>query len=328
MFQLRLSMESNRQQPYAVFRQELDRKQVPYTHWFRSEIHIRPGLSVILSKHPPEHPRSYRFRIAQAPLSFGFFLSGNHNLSLTDRNGQPWEFDLLPGKATVSYFPDSQGRAINLAEAPVMSLVIAFDPSWLGEVLTLHSLTTDTDLDKLIKGDDIPGFFHEVALSSAMRVAVEQIFRCEYTGSLRTIFLEGKVLELLTLRMACFTPSSEEDLMLPCGCSDDHILIQRAESILTEDIQNPPSLFALAREVGLSHPRLNRGFRKVYGNTVFGYLRTYRLEQARSLLMDANVNIADVAYECGFSSPSHLSSSFMKAYKCSPGQYRDRHQLA
>lgn len=72
--------------------------------------------------------------------------------------------------------------------------------------------------------------------------------------------------------------------------------IHQARKIISRDFENPPTLFKLARSVGLSHSKLNYGFREIYGTTVFGYLRKVRLEQARLLLEKQSLSVTDAAF--------------------------------
>lgn len=48
----------------------------------------------------------------------------------------------------------------------------------------------------------------------------------------------------------------------------------------------------------------------LFEDTVFGILRRERLECARRLLNEKGKNITEIAYLCGFSSPSHLTKAF------------------
>ena len=57
-----------------------------------------------------------------------------------------------------------------------------------------------------------------------------------------------------------------------------------AESLLSRNLEHPPSLCDLASLVGMSPQKLNIGFRKVFGTTVFKHLQRIRLERARYLM--------------------------------------------
>ena len=109
---------------------------------------------------------------------------------------------------------------------------------------------------------------------------------------------------------------------LPVTQAGDIERIHKAREILICKMDNPPSLLELAKSVGLTHTRLSRGFRNLYGTTVFDYLRRQRLEKGRLLLEQDNMNIAEVAYAIGFSSPSHFARDFLRYFGTQPKLYK------
>jgi AraC-like DNA-binding protein len=64
-------------------------------------------------------------------------------------------------------------------------------------------------------------------------------------------------------------------------------------------MEAPLSLPELAGYAGINETKLKRGFRKVYGTSVFGYLRNQRLDKARILLETGDMNVSEVAYSVG-----------------------------
>ncbi len=81
---------------------------------------------------------------------------------------------------------------------------------------------------------------------------------------------------------------------------------------------NPPTILDLSHRVGLNHNQLTEGFRQMFGQTPFEYLRILRLEKARKLLTDHTCNVTEAAYEVGFSSPSHFTKNFRRAFGITP----------
>ena len=49
----------------------------------------------------------------------------------------------------------------------------------------------------------------------------------------------------------------------------------------------------LAKQIGTNRLKLNQGFHHLYNTTPFGYLRNYRLRQAKSLLMTSELSVED-----------------------------------
>nr|WP_320191189.1 AraC family transcriptional regulator [uncultured Desulfobacter sp.] len=131
------------------------------------------------------------------------------------------------------------------------------------------------------------------------------------------LYLEAKALELMALQLRQLEHLSEEKhKKKPIGYKEDKILY--ASEILKNKMESPPKLLELARKVGLNHNQLIQGFKDIYGECPFGYLRILRLENARKLLTNRECNVSEAAYLVGFSSPSHFSKAFKKHYGISP----------
>ena len=97
--------------------------------------------------------------------------------------------------------------------------------------------------------------------------------------------------------------------------------IYQAKEILLSNLENPPSLMELARQVALNDFKLKRGFRQVVGTSAFKYLHDYRLEKARQLLVSGEMNVEEVAFKVGFDSRSYFALAFRKKFGLNPKQY-------
>jgi AraC-like DNA-binding protein len=94
--------------------------------------------------------------------------------------------------------------------------------------------------------------------------------------------------------------------------------IRLAKDILCRDLESPPKLIDLVRAVGLNHCRLNKGFREVYGSTVFGYLRQTRLLEAKRLMENDGMSVTEAALNVGYSSISSFSNAFLVYFGVRP----------
>jgi transcriptional regulator GlxA family with amidase domain len=92
----------------------------------------------------------------------------------------------------------------------------------------------------------------------------------------------------------------------------DHLddLVHRAQGILIENLEEPPSLQRLAEQVGASPRTLSRRFRHSIALSVGEYLEELRLERARSLLLEEGSKVEDVARACGFSGGRQLRNLY------------------
>lgn len=154
----------------------------------------------------------------------------------------------------------------------------------------------------------------------AMQVVLKQILNCPYTGITQQIYLESKVWELIALHLDQAL-KSEQDMPRVYMKPDDVERLHHARDILKQRLSTPPSLKELARQVGLNEFTLKQGFRHLFGTTVFGCLNHYRLEHAKKLLEDCNLNVTEVAHRVGFANRGHFAAAFRKKFGVNPKAY-------
>ena len=87
-----------------------------------------------------------------------------------------------------------------------------------------------------------------------------------------------------------------------------------------------PSIADLAREANLSPSHFAQAFRETLRMAPHQWLLHRRVENAKSLLRDTDMTIADIAASCGFYDQSHLSRVFTRTQGCSPSHWRRLHK--
>ncbi|MFI7010718.1 AraC family ligand binding domain-containing protein [Streptomyces sp. NPDC050145] len=95
----------------------------------------------------------------------------------------------------------------------------------------------------------------------------------------------------------------------------------RARELLEDRMADPPSLDALAAELGTSSFALLRAFRDAYGMPPHAWLTDARVRRARGLL-EAGTPPADVAATVGFTDQPHLNRHFTRIVGVPPGAYQ------
>jgi AraC family transcriptional regulator len=98
-------------------------------------------------------------------------------------------------------------------------------------------------------------------------------------------------------------------------------LIRRAKEFLEANLSSPVRLADVAREVGASPAYLTDTFRRVEGIPLHGYLTQLRLARALVELRHAD-DLTTLALDLGFSSHSHFTAAFRRAFGCTPSQFR------
>lgn len=143
-----------------------------------------------------------------------------------------------------------------------------------------------------------------------------QMLGCPMTSTRRQLYIAGKALELLSMMM----PDKTADAMGKNPLAARPFEIKRvhdARALLLADLQNPPAIPDLARDVGLNARRLSEVFREVFGETPYALLKSIRLDQARMSLESGALTVAQIAHRYGYQ-PAHFSTEFKRRFGVPP----------
>jgi AraC-like DNA-binding protein len=95
-----------------------------------------------------------------------------------------------------------------------------------------------------------------------------------------------------------------------------------AKEALVADLTRQPVMEKVALACGLPVSRLIRAFRNTTGVQPHSWLRSFRVERAKDLLLNSSLSLGQIAYECGFADQSHLTRTFSAAVGTTPGAWR------
>lgn len=99
-------------------------------------------------------------------------------------------------------------------------------------------------------------------------------------------------------------------------------LLNRAVGILKSRMTTPPNLVELAHELGTNERKLTEIFRQQVGMTVFDFLLDLRLEKARLLLDEGNMQVQLIADCIGYRNAGDFTRAFRRRYGITPTEYR------
>ncbi|GAB4304300.1 MAG: AraC family transcriptional regulator [Geminocystis sp.] len=252
-----------------------------------------------------EHPLEYKFDLAEV------------SQSLAD---------------TIPYNLCGSGLALKekcqeYANQPILSVSVHIEPEVFQSFAGQSGQHLPSVFGHLVGNPNHQYYLRPGRATPAMKVALEQILQCLYQGMTRRMFLDSKVMEIMALILEDEMEAQEtKPLIFPLK-SDDVERLYYAREILHNNFDNPPSIAQLARQVGLNECTLKQGFRACFNTTVFGYLRRYRMEQAKILLMQGRMNVYEAAQTVGYASQSSFARVFRKTFGISPKafsiQYRE-----
>jgi AraC-like DNA-binding protein len=82
-----------------------------------------------------------------------------------------------------------------------------------------------------------------------------------------------------------------------------------------------PAIASLAREAGMSEPKLRKLFKQTFGKGVYEYYQAMRMQEAARLLNEQHLTVAEVGYRLGFTNLSHFARVFEQHFGLKPKKY-------
>ncbi len=186
----------------------------------------------------------------------------------------------------------------------------------------LHSLFSQ-DTEQLPMFDNI-GAGKRIIESTLNRPEVRdvanQLFDKDLSETYQSIYVKGKLLELLSAYFYSSDKGSEEHCPYIAN-EESATKIKKAKTIIVSDLTDAPALTDLAKMVGLNVKALKEGFKTLYGKPVYTYLFHFRMEEARKMLELGTFNVSEIAPLVGYSSSSHFITAFKRKYGVTPKQF-------
>jgi AraC-like DNA-binding protein len=185
---------------------------------------------------------------------------------------------------------------------------------------------TPQHLSKLVKGvktssfsESILNFSYNRSFSKTMplcsktKEVLEDLVNHSYTGDFENIYVNAQAQMVLLHSMECIAGESEEGISCKFSLnSSDKEKIVLARKLLLQHITEPLTIRELARMVATNECYLKKGFKELYGTTIFDFFQSQRMEHAKYLLYEKGLSVTEVSDILGYSSISHFSTAFRK----------------
>lgn len=153
----------------------------------------------------------------------------------------------------------------------------------------------------------------------------QQIRDCQADSQILRMYLEGKVLEMLSL---IIKGMSQPQRHIPVKLDYKDIRnLKKTVTLMRNDLAAYPSGEKLAQIAGMSPTRYQLAFKKHYGTTPYEYLKELRLNQALFLLKNSDYSITEIAAKVGYHTSGYFAKLFKNAYGLGPREYRKMHGI-
>ncbi|MFL5809602.1 MAG: helix-turn-helix domain-containing protein [Flavisolibacter sp.] len=190
----------------------------------------------------------------------------------------------------------------------------------------LSFVYSSTILEQFVKSrmsntlsEDIIAFRHEnpftktLSVCNRTKMVLETLLNHNYSGNLQNIFVNAQTQMLLLYSLDCME-DKEIDLVTHKFLANeaDREKISKAREILLRNIGEPITIKELSRKVAINECYLKKGFKEMFGTTIFDFYQSQRMEHAKYLLYEKGLTVTEVSIMLGYSSISHFSTAFKK----------------
>lgn len=151
---------------------------------------------------------------------------------------------------------------------------------------------------------------------------IEHIFLELYTvpDNIRQGYIRVKVLELLLVLTEL--DSAKNTLRRVHFSAAQIDAVKQTHAFLIGHFAEHYTIEQLAERVELSPTVLKRCFRGVYGDSIYSYMKMYRLQVAERLLRESRLTVGEIAARIGYLNPNKFTSAFTDVYGMTPTAYR------
>ena len=282
-------------------------------------INLREGLDLFIYEYDLDCDLILDFQKLSLDNSFvnlSYCVSGNCSGSMP---GIKDKIHVSSWQTTFSTVPYATGTIERLADRKICVVELVMAPMFAMTVVERELNAMPGDWQQALKALASRPFYRLTSISQEISQILQKMLRCPYQGTLRQLYLEGKSLELIALYFSELTaPSNGQTVAIKRKDLDS---LHQAKSILLQNMDNPPSLLDLAKQVGLSERKLQRGFKELFGTTVFGVLHDYRMERARQLLETDQMTVGAIANAVGISHRGYFATAFKRKFGTTPRDY-------
>ena len=167
--------------------------------------------------------------------------------------------------------------------------------------------------------EDLLAFRHQTSFNKSLslcgrtRMVLEGLLNHNYRDSLENIYINAQTQMLLLYSL----DGMEEKEIDVINCKflaneADRDKVIKAREVLIQHIGEPITIKELSRKVAMNECYLKKGFKEMFGTTIFDFYQSQRMEHAKYLLYEKGLTVTEVSVLLGYSSISLFSTAFKK----------------
>ena len=250
-------------------------------------------------------------------IAVAFYGSGNVDLTVKYGSKQK-EFSHTKGLALSFYANDNVEFTHSVsASKPLECIVIATAATTIENLPNQEGELFGDLLNELVNPSDHYVEGPSFIMTPDMQSIVDSLFNIEYEGKTKMMFFRSQITTLLSHFFGQLARLNTERIN-----TSEREKLNQAKDILIQNIDNPPSLSEISKQIGLNTFKLKKEFKAFFGVPVFKYLQNERLTLAHKLIRTQEATVQEAAWHVGYDSLSSFSNAFEKKFGYRPSQIK------
>ena len=104
-------------------------------------------------------------------------------------------------------------------------------------------------------------------------------------------------------------------------------LAEQASSYMLEHMDKKITISEISERMHVSQTQLKNSFRNYYGESVYKYIRSRKMQMAADQLAEGQFSVMEIAGMFGYENCSKFAAAFRGEYGVSPSSYRKQHRV-
>lgn len=250
-------------------------------------------------------------------IAVAFYGAGDVDLSVKYGDKKK-AFNYTKGLA-LSFYADENVEFIHSVSPskPLESLVIATSPNVIDRLPNQEGELFSEMLNQLVNPSDHYVEGPSFIMTPEMQAIVHSLFNIQYEGKTKMMFFRSQITTLLSHFFGQLASLKTEKIK-----TLEREKLNQAKDILLKNIDNPPSLSEISKQIGLNTFKLKKDFKAFFGVPVFKYLQNERLSLAHQMIRNQDTTVQEAAWHVGYDSLSSFSNAFEKKFGYRPSQIK------
>ncbi|REC50215.1 hypothetical protein DRF67_01395 [Chryseobacterium pennipullorum] len=249
----------------------------------------------------------------QPVIEMMFFLSGSTVLYL-DGNSDSVSID--SNQHNIVYYSQSGYRSVWPCGKGKKAVTITIYPENIARYL--KGVQYSDFLKNMERQRNTALFDHHLNITPKMHLLLNEIIANRHAGGLRRLYIENCVYELLFLQIEQYSALSEKNEKPVPSVIEKKI--SGIRELIDQNLPHPYSISELSRLAGINEYHLKKSFKALYHQSIYSYTISRRMEKAKSLLLNEDMNVNETAFMMGYSDSTNFTAAFKKHFGFTPGK--------